>query len=103
SHHSGMIVTISGATGFIGRALVSALAGKRHEVRVLARDPERAKRELNVAAAYRWDGAKELPPIEALAGADAVVNLAGESIAGGRWTARRKNALRTSRIDATRN
>ncbi|HZR10496.1 MAG TPA: TIGR01777 family oxidoreductase, partial [Myxococcales bacterium] len=75
---------------------------KRHEVRVLARDPERAKRELNVAAAYRWDGAKELPPIEALAGADAVVNLAGASVAGKRWSPEYKKAILDSRVLTTR-
>ncbi|HVO31266.1 MAG TPA: NAD-dependent epimerase/dehydratase family protein, partial [bacterium] len=98
-----MIVVVAGATGFIGAPLVAALKSKGHEVRVLARSPEKAKAALGVTAAFPWSGAGGEPPLEALAAADAVVNLAGESIAGGRWTAKRKALLRGSRIDATRN
>lgn len=98
-----MIVTLTGATGFIGRKLVPALKEKGHIVRILARDPERAKVALDPDGAWAWDALAGPPPLDALAGADAVIHLAGESLADGRWTAKRKAALRASRIDATRN
>lgn len=100
-----MIVTVAGATGFIGRALVKRLRDERHHVRALARVPAKAARLLGLAEddVWRWDAAAGEPPPEAFLGADAVVNLVGESLADGRWTRARKAALRASRIDATRN
>ena len=97
-----MIVTVSGATGFIGRKLVAALKEKEHTVRVLARDPDRAKAQLLPAGAWKWDALSGPPPIEALSGSDAVIHLAGEPLAEGRWTKSRKEELRRSRINATR-
>jgi uncharacterized protein len=96
-----MKILVTGSTGLVGNALVSALAKDGHTVCRLMR-PESAvaggtKDGFNVA----WNPATgELGG--AAVGADAVVNLAGASIAGGRWTAERKALLRTSRIDTTR-
>lgn len=95
-----MRTVILGATGFVGRALVMSLLGRGHDVSILARDPRRAARGLPAGidiASFTDDRALAA----AIASADAVVNLAGESIAGPRWTARRKQQLVDSRIDVT--
>jgi uncharacterized protein (TIGR01777 family) len=96
-----MKILVTGSTGLVGNALVSALAKEGHTVCRLMR-PETVvaggtKDGFNVA----WNPATgELGG--AAVGADAVVNLAGASIGGGRWTAGRKAVLRASRIDTTR-
>ena len=83
-----MRVLVTGGTGFIGRALVEKLTTAGHEVRLLTR------RDLP---------APDQPlPMAILAGVDAVVNMAGESIAGGRWTESYKQKIRDSRIILTK-
>lgn len=95
-----MHVFVTGATGLIGRALCEALVRRGDEVTALSRRPGAARPagvrlvEGDPAVAGRW--------IEALAGADAVVHLAGEPVAGGRWTAARKARIVASRLDSTR-
>lgn len=95
-----MKVLVSGATGFIGRALVVALRARGDEVRALARDPSRARAGLGVDA-FAWD-ARSAVPADAVRGVDAVVHLAGEGIAEKRWNTKRKAELRDSRIEGTR-
>jgi uncharacterized protein (TIGR01777 family) len=96
-----MKILVTGSTGLVGNALVSALVKDGHTVCRLMR-PESlvaggTKDGFNVA----WNPATgELGG--AAVGADAVVNLAGASIAGGRWSAGQKAMLRSSRIDTTR-
>ncbi|HEY6264318.1 MAG TPA: TIGR01777 family oxidoreductase [Candidatus Acidoferrum sp.] len=96
-----MKILVTGSTGLVGNALVSALVKDRHTVCRLMR-PESlvaggTKDGFNVA----WNPATgELGG--AGVGADAVVNLAGASIAGGRWSAGQKAMLGSSRIDTTR-
>lgn len=77
-----MKIAVIGGTGFVGKALCENLARQGHRVSALSRDRG--------------------PWPAAIDGADAVVNLAGESIADGRWTAGRKRALYDSRILTTR-
>ncbi|MGH2903956.1 MAG: TIGR01777 family oxidoreductase [Solirubrobacteraceae bacterium] len=96
-----MRVTVTGASGLIGSALVAELRGRGAQVTVLSRDPSRAREALGVEA-VGWDPLGEPAPVRALAGADAVVNLAGENIAQ-RWSARAKRAIRESRVVGTRN
>jgi len=92
-------VTLTGATGLIGRALVPALQRRGHTVVALVRSPERARARLGGDVELVEDeGAARMR--EALTDADAVVNLAGESILG-RWTTARRIAMRTSRVDLT--
>lgn len=93
---------VTGATGFIGRALVRHLAGRGHVISALSRDPKRAVQALpELAAAHGWERASAPVPAEALADVDAVVHLAGESVAG-RWTAAKRAAIHRSRVDGTR-
>ena len=96
-----MKITLTGATGLIGRELVAVLKERGDEITVLSRDPERARRALDVEAA-RWDPLQGPAPTEALEGRDAVVHLAGEPVAQ-RWNAERKRAIRASREQGTRN
>ena len=88
-------VVVAGGTGLVGRALVRALIDQGSRVQVLTRSPQ----TLHVPAGASAHGWGELPSL--LEGADAVINLAGEGIAEGRWTSSRKNALLCSRIDTT--
>jgi uncharacterized protein len=89
-----MDVLISGATGLIGSALIPELEAKGHTVRRLTRHP---RQEGDI----RWD--LDAGTIEGdLSGADAVVHLAGESIAGGRWTEEKKRRILESRQKGTR-
>ena len=98
-----MRTLITGASGFVGRALALALVERGGEVAALTRDPERARAALPaLAAAYAWSPLDAPAPAEAFAGADAVVNLMGESVAG-RWTRRKKRAMLDSREIGTRN
>ncbi len=96
-----MRVTVTGASGLIGSALVAELRKHGAEVTVLSRDPARVREALGVEA-VGWDPLAEPAPVAALAGRDAVVHLAGENIAQ-RWSARAKRAIRESRVAGTHN
>lgn len=88
-----MKVVIAGGTGFIGERLAGELEGSG-EVVVLSRNPSRVR----VGRGVSWSDGDWKAEV---ATADAVVNLAGESVAGGRWTATRKRVLVESRIRTT--
>jgi len=92
-----MIIAITGASGLVGKPLVASLEAEGHLVRQLVRrEVQDADREVF------WDPvAGHLDP-EELNGVDAVVHLAGENVAGGRWSARRKKAILDSRVQGTR-
>lgn len=97
-----MKIVITGATGFIGGRIVSRLAARGDRVVGLTRNVERAKA---AHPGVEWVRAElEQPGLwcDSLDGADAVINLAGEPIAGARWDARQKQLLRDSRVEATR-
>src|SRR5439155_15978192 len=91
------------ATGVLGRALVGALLARGDDIVALSRDADRARQTLgDRVEAHAWRNPTDAPPPEdALAGADAVVNLLGEPVAQ-RWTAEAKDRIRGSRIDSTR-
>jgi hypothetical protein len=97
-----MKILITGATGFIGSRLCQTLAAAGHTPVALSRNADLAKRRVaSLQQVFDWQPASEPPPIDAFEGVDAVVNLAGENLAG-RWTARKKRAIRDSRILGTR-
>jgi hypothetical protein len=105
-----MRVIITGGSGMIGRALARNLADDGHEVIVLSRGPESATRLPDRVRAERWDGRSAEGWAALVDGADAIVNLAGENIAGssmlqilfGRWTPERQRRILASRADAGR-
>jgi uncharacterized protein (TIGR01777 family) len=94
-------VIVTGATGFIGKALCSRLERESYQVVALSRNPERGQRlfgpKVSVA---KWNGANASEWLEHAEGANAIVNLAGENIGTGRWTSQRKQAILQSRLDA---
>lgn len=96
-----MKMLVTGSSGLVGAALGSALAAAGHTVCRLVRPQSAAGDGAKEGFAVAWNPATgELGG--AGVGADAVVNLAGASIADGRWSTQRKELLHTSRIDATR-
>ena len=92
-----MKILISGSTGFVGTALVPYLEAEGHEVIRLVR-----RRTAPEGRQVRWNPETGTIYTDGLAGVDAVVHLAGENIAGGRWTAKRKARIRDSRVKGTR-
>jgi uncharacterized protein (TIGR01777 family) len=90
-----MRVVIAGSSGLIGTELVSALRRQGHEVLRLVR------REASAPDERSWDPPAERIDDGALDGADAVINLCGAPVAGGRWSAARKQVLLDSRVEPT--
>src|SRR5262245_14971964 len=84
-----MKIAVTGSTGLIGSALVLGLRKAGHEVVGLRRPTD-------------WDPEKGTVSASAFAGVDAIVNLAGENIAAGRWTNARKEKIRESRVKGTK-
>lgn len=90
-------IAIAGASGLVGAALADRLASEGHIVsRLVRRPPDSPQCEIP------WDPARGRLDPAALEGFDAAINLCGENIAGGRWTAARKEDIRTSRVASTR-
>lgn len=100
-----MRVLMTGGTGVIGGAVAERLAASGHQLVILTRNPERAgagKPFLTAARRYRWNPEEAPPPREAFEGVDAVIHLAGEPVAAGRWTEEQKRRIRDSRVLGTR-
>jgi len=97
-----MKVVITGATGFVGTALVAALHRRGDAIVVLSRDAARARAALGEVIAITADLQSRGAWADALAGADAVVHLAGEPVAARRWDARHKQRIRESRVESSR-
>jgi len=89
-----MNILLTGATGFIARHLIPKLSAQGHQLRTLGRRP------LEQLPFLEWTSSREPPP-DALESCDAVIHLAGETVAQ-RWTAEAKRRIRESRIDGTR-
>lgn len=97
-----MRIVITGATGFIGRALCRDLCGD-YELVALSRDARKATAIVGpYAKVVEWDGRTTGPWAGEVNGAEAVVNLAGENIAAGRWSRTRKADILQSRTHAAR-
>jgi uncharacterized protein (TIGR01777 family) len=104
-----MRIVVAGGTGFLGRPLVEALARAGHDLIVLSRrgasppSPGRVWSESPAVREMRWSASDDLAGwAHVLHGADVVINLAGEPIAGRRWTDEQKRRLRDSRLDTSR-
>ena len=104
-----MKFVVAGGSGFLGRPLSEMWAEEGHDVRVLTRSlpPGESRHEPGTGmpgvTRVGWNANGESGPwAAAIDGADAVVNLAGESVADGRWSPQRKARIRDSRILSTR-
>ena len=95
-----MKILVTGSTGFIGSALVPFLTAAGHHVSRLVRSMP--AESLGRERAIVWNPDKETLDPASLDGFDAVVHLAGENIASGRWTSRRKAQILKSRSKGTR-
>ena len=96
-----MRILLTGATGFIGRALVPRLQRNGHSIVAWVRSDTRATALLGADVDIVSIGAGQDALIAALSGCDAVVNLSGEPLLGGRWTPKRRAVLHASRIGVT--
>ena len=97
-----MRILMTGATGLIGRELGKRLAARGDTLVCLVRDVDAARRRLPFPAiCFAWDHTRDVPA-EAMHAIDAVINLAGEPVAAGRWTARKKALILDSRVQSTR-
>ncbi len=92
-----MKVLISGGSGLVGAALTNALRADGHTVRHMVRPGGQA-----APGDVQWNPLTAVVDVPAMEGYDALVNLSGASIAGGRWTSKREHILRSSRVDSTR-
>jgi len=91
-----MKIAVTGATGLVGSALCSLLTTAGHDVLRLVRGKTQDANDIP------WDPARGELSTARLEGVDAVVHLAGENIAGARWTTAFKERIRTSRVEGTR-
>ena len=95
---------ITGATGFVGKQLVKTLHQLKHEIVVLSRNGEKAKKLYPFPlTAFSWKPNTEPAPAAAFEGVDVVIHLAGESVASRLWSAAQKLKIRDSRLYGTRN
>lgn len=92
----GQRILLAGASGLIGNALVPFLQTQGHSVVRLVRRPSSRTDEIV------WNPAKGDLDAATLEGFDAIINLSGENVGAGRWTADRRDAIMRSRVDATR-
>ncbi len=92
-----MRIAVTGSSGLVGSALCPLLTSNGHDVIRLVRGEAKSSDEVV------WDPQGDGADIAGLEGVDAVVHLAGENIAGGRWNDKMKEKIRGSRIDGTRN
>ena len=89
-----MKIALAGASGLVGTALIPALQAQGHEVTRLVRTAARA-------GEIEWHPNKDEVNAASLEGFDIIINLAGENIAGGRWTDEQKRKIRDSRVNGT--
>ncbi len=96
---SGMVVTVTGSSGLVGRRLTELLRERGHTVRHLTRNRRRAASSRET---FHWDPARDQIDAGSLQGADAIIHLAGENIARRRWSRRVKKRIAASRAGSTR-
>ena len=98
-----MKVLITGGTGFIGKKLIRALHDKNHEILVLTTNPVSAAFHIPVhCEIHEWNPEINAITPDILKEVDAVINLAGENIANGRWSTTQKHKITESRIFSVR-
>ena len=96
-----MKIFMTGATGFIGKAVVLRLQREGYELAAWVRSPERARSCLGNGVEFIDAAGGQSAMEAAVAHADAIINLAGEPILRGRWNAKRRRAILDSRVGIT--
>ena len=96
-----MKILLTGGTGLIGKKLGVRLVQSGHSIRVLTRNSMAARDACPFPAEYVEFGGSDFPS-GMLDGVDAIIHLAGESVASGRWTKSRKTSIRESRVEFTK-
>jgi uncharacterized protein len=96
-----MNVVIAGGSGFIGRKVVECLLQAHHNVTILSRTPEITRKYFPAVHVKFWNTKAKNDLIDVLAATDAVISLAGESIAAKRWTRIHKERILSSRMETT--
>lgn len=89
-----MKIAIAGGSGLLGSALIPDLENEGHEVVRLVRNNPRGNE-------IEWHPNQDAIDAEKLAGFDAIINLAGENVAEGRWTEEKKKKIHDSRVHGT--
>ena len=84
-------IVITGGTGLVGKRLTALLIDRKHEVRILSRNPK-DKNE------FKWDVSKDFVDEKAIENIDYIIHLAGAGIADKRWTKERKEVIVNSRV-----
>lgn len=92
-----MKILVTGSSGLVGSALIPFLKSQGHDIVRLVRGKPRPR-----AGEVFWDPAKGELDYHSLRGVDVVIHLAGENLAAGRWTAERREAIKSSRVQGTR-
>ena len=89
-------IAVTGGSGFVGQALIGALHAQGHDVIRLVRSEPQQRDEVRWSPSSPFTFPSNLPPLQA------IVHLAGANIADRRWTPKRREIIRRSRVDATR-
>jgi uncharacterized protein (TIGR01777 family) len=98
-----MKVLVTGATGLVGKNLIEHLMKNDHEPVVLTtRNPDSVKISEVPLKVFQWTPRNHQMPAEAWEGVDAVIHLAGENVADGRWSEAHKQRILQSRVDTTK-
>jgi uncharacterized protein len=98
-----MKVLVTGATGFVGKRLITRLRSAGHEVVITTRNGQKAKKIFgDQVKVVEWNAPHGAFPQEALNGVEGIINLMGENLAQKRWSPAQKLILRESRTEATK-
>jgi uncharacterized protein (TIGR01777 family) len=96
-----MKIAITGSTGLIGSALVNFFSKKGDQVTRIVRNPEHSSYKNSPSSTIIWSPEKKEINAQEMAQQDVVIHLAGENIGAGRWTEKRKENIKKSRIKGT--
>jgi uncharacterized protein (TIGR01777 family) len=94
-------IIIAGGSGYIGNGIIRDLIQKNHEIVVLTRNPDRARETLPAEVkSVKWDAITGKDWFEQLKDTEAIINLTGENVGSGYWTAKKKQRILESRTNS---